>query len=73
MEEVVTKEFLEKHFKFHNKIVLYQGDMPLTITKAWHLHFSGGHSDFDLQDCEDLANLCKERGIKLEPYEISEE
>ena len=37
---MITKEFLENHFKFHNKLTIYQGQIPLTITKAWHLHLN---------------------------------
>jgi hypothetical protein len=45
---MITKEFLEKHFKHHDKLVVYQNNIPLTITKAWHLHFSSGHHEFDI-------------------------
>ena len=45
---MITKEFLENHFKFHNKLTIYQGQIPLTITKAWHLHLNGGHHDYDI-------------------------
>jgi len=67
---MITKEFLEKHFKLHNRLTVYQDGTPLTITKAYHLHFSGGHHEFDISDCEDLAELCKKRGITLEAKEV---
>ncbi len=63
----LTKEFLENHFKLHNKLTIYQNQIPLTITKAWHLHFNGGYHDFDIEDCEDLAELCSQRGLTLKP------
>lgn len=64
---MITKEFLENHFKFHNKLVIYQGQIPITITKAWHLHFSGGHHEFDIADCEDLAEQSRLRYLTLKP------
>lgn len=64
---MITREYLENHFKHHNKLVVYQGDVPLTITKEWHLHFNGGHHDFDIADCEDLKELCNKRNITLKP------
>ena len=64
---MITKEYLENYFKHHNKLVVFQGDVPLTITKEWHLHFNGGHHDFDIEDCEDLAELCDKRNVTLKP------
>ena len=63
----LTREFLENHFKFHNKLTIYQGQIPLTITKAWHLHFDGGYHSFDIEDCKDLAEMCFQRGLTLKP------
>jgi len=64
---MITREYLENHFKHHNKLVVYQGDIPLTITKEWHLHFNGGHHDFDIADCKDLEELCNKRNMTLKP------
>ena len=72
MKSNITKEFLENHFKFHNKLTVYQGHIPLTITKEWHLHFNGGHYDFDVQDCEDFADLCRKKNITLEPTDMEQ-
>lgn len=56
---MLNKEFFDKHFKMHNKIVLYTPDnIKITISKAYHFHFNGGHHDFDIHDSEDLAELC---------------
>lgn len=63
----ITKEFIENHFKHHNTLTIYQNQIPLVITKAWHLNFSGGHYAFDLDGCEDLVELCKQRGLTLKP------
>ncbi len=68
---MMNKEEFEKYFKLHNKIVLYTTDnIPITISKAYHLHFSGGHYEFDIADCEDLADFCKKRGLYLKPSNI---
>lgn len=67
MKGNITEEYLKNHFRFHNRLTVYQGSIPLTITKAWHLHFSGGHHEFDISDCADLAEMCSKRGITLEP------
>ncbi len=64
---MITKEFLDNHFKHHDKLTVYQGEIPLTITKAWHLHFSGGHYEFDIQDTEDLEELFRAKGVTLKP------
>ncbi len=69
---MITKEFLEKHFRHHDKLVVYQNNIPLTITKEWHLHFNGGHYDFDLNDCEELADLSKKQRITLKPVNPEE-
>ena len=66
-KSVITKDYLEKHFKHHDRLIIYQGKIPLTITKEWHLHFDGGHHEFDITDCEDLAELCSKRNITLQP------
>ena len=68
---MMNKEEFEKYFKFHNKIVLFTRDnIPITISKAYHLHLSGGHVDMDIGDCEDLADFCKKRGLYLRPSKI---
>lgn len=64
---MLTKEFLDKHFKVHNKLVLYTPDnVRLTISKAYHFHMNGGHHDFDIHDSEDLAELCKHYKLSTE-------
>lgn len=66
---MLTKEFLEKHFKFHNKLVLYTPDnICLTISKAYHFHLNGGHKDFDIYDSQDLAELCKYYRLSTEEH-----
>lgn len=68
---MITKEFLQKHFKMHNKIVLYSKDnIPLTISKEYHLHLEGGHCSMDIVDCEDLAEFCEKTGLSLKPQDI---
>lgn len=68
---MITKKYFEKYFKLHNKIVLYSKDnIPITISKAYHLHLSGGHVDMDIGDCEDLADFCKLRGLYLKPSNV---
>ena len=72
MEKQITKEFLENHFKFHDKLTLYQGEIPLTITKEWHLHFNGGHHDFDIDDCASLEELSAKRNLTIKPVKSEE-
>ncbi len=63
---MITKEFLEKHFKLHNKLVLYtQDDVKLEFTKEPHFHMDGGHHTLNLMDVEDLTEFCNARGLKL--------
>ena len=53
-----TQDYFEKHFKLHNKIVLYTpDDIKLEFTKEPHFHMSGGHTSLDLMDMEDVNNL----------------
>ena len=68
---MMNKEEFEKYFKYHNKIVLFTKDnIPITISKAYHLHLSGGHVDMDIGDCEDLADFCKLRELYLKPQGV---
>ena len=69
---MITKEFLEKHFRHHDKLVVYQGRTPLTITKAWHLRFEGGHHAFDVADCADLEELLSQRAVTLDPVQTEQ-
>ncbi len=65
---MITKEFLEKHYKFHDKLVLYTKDgIKLTFTKEPHYHMSGGHVTLDLMDLEDLAEFSNAKGLSLKP------
>ena len=48
-----TQDYFEKHFKLHNKIVLYTpDDIKLEFTKEPHFHMSGGHTSLDLMAYE---------------------
>lgn len=68
---MITKEFFQKHFKMHNKIVLYSKDnIPLTISKEYHLHLGGGHCSMDIGGCEDLAAFCEKTGLSIKPQDI---
>ncbi|MEG1551088.1 MAG: hypothetical protein RR355_02340 [Oscillospiraceae bacterium] len=68
---MMNKEEFEKYFTLHNKIVLYTKDnIPITISKEYHLHLEGGHCSMDIGDCEDLADFCKKRGLYLKPSNI---
>ena len=63
---MITKEFLEKHYKFHDKLVLYTpDDIKLTFSKEPHYHMEGGHATLDLMDIEDFAAFAKARGLSL--------
>jgi hypothetical protein len=65
---MITKEFLEKHYKFHDKLVLYTpDDIKLTFSKEPHYHMEGGHATLDLMDLEDFAAFAKARGLSLKP------
>lgn len=68
---MMNKEEFEKYFKLHNKIVLYTKDnIPITFSKEYHFHFSGGHYEFDIADCEDLAEFCEKTCLSLNPKDI---
>lgn len=44
---MLNKEFFDKHFKMHNRLVLYTPEnIKITISKAYHFHLNGGHQDF---------------------------
>lgn len=64
---MITKEYIENYFKHHDRLVVYRRQIPLTITKAWHLHLSGGHADFDVADSADLAEMFAKTGVTLKP------
>lgn len=57
---MLTKEFFDKYFKTHEKIVLYTPDnIPMTVSKVYHFHMNGGHRDFDVNDSQDLSEICE--------------
>ena len=63
-----TQAFFEKHFKFHDKLVLFTKDnIKITFTKEPHYHMEGGHSRLDLMDLEDLTGFCNLRGLSDKP------
>ena len=63
---MITKEFLEKHFKFHDKLVLYTPEgIKLTFAKESHYHMSGGHASLDLMDLDDLATFSNDTNLNL--------
>lgn len=65
---MITQDYFDKHFKLHNKLVLYTNDgIKLEVTKEPHFHLSGGHTRIDLMDLEDLAWFCNARGLSLKP------
>lgn len=67
---MITKEYLERHFKFHNKLVLYTKDnVKLEFTKEPHFHMKGGYHTMDLMDLEDLEMFCNMRGLQLKQSE----
>ncbi len=71
---MITKEHLDKHFKLHNKLVLYTKDnIKLVFTKEPHFHMSGGHAILDLMDIEDLTEFCNVRCHSLTPSENTTE
>ena len=67
-KQMITKEFLEKHYKFHDKLVLYTSDgIKLTFAKESRYHMSGGHTSIDLMDLEDFAVFANARALSLKP------
>lgn len=65
---MITKEFLEKHFKFHNKLSLYTPDgNELIFTKESYYHMRGSYTSLDLMDLEDFASFSNARGLTLKP------
>jgi hypothetical protein len=71
---MITKEFLDKYFKFHNKLVLYTPkNVKLVFTKESHFHMEGGCHTLDLMDITDLAEFCNARGLTLESNEQVEQ
>ncbi len=70
---MITKDFLEKHFKHHDKLVLYKESTPLTITKEWHLRLTSGHNAMTIVDCEDLAEYSQKMNLTLHPVDADEQ
>lgn len=67
---MLTKDYFDKHFKLHNKLVLFSKDnIPITITKEYHFAANGGHRSFTLQDSEDLADFCRDFNLSIQPHE----
>lgn len=67
---MLTKDFFDKYFKVHNKIVLYTPEnIKLTISKAYHFHLEGGHQDLDIHDAQDLSEFCEYYKLSTERNE----
>lgn len=57
---MITKEFLEKHYKFHDKLVLYTpDDIKLTFSKEPHYHMEGAETGVTTAEItfDDVINL----------------
>lgn len=68
---MVTKEFIDKYFKHHDKLVLYTDDnIAMTVTKAYHFHMNGGHRDFDVHDSQDLSEMSEYYHLSTERRRI---
>lgn len=66
---MLNKEFFDKYFRNHSELVLYTEDnIRITISKDYHFHLNGGHTDFDIYDSMDLEELCKYHKLSIEKY-----
>ena len=55
---MITKEFLQEHFKKYDSITLYKPDnTPVTIFKQYNIVLQGGHSKFTFTDYESLVSF----------------
>ena len=63
-----NKEFFDKHFKLHNKLVLYTKDnIKMTVTTEYHFRVDGGHHNFTLHDSIDLADFANRYNLSTKP------
>ena len=63
-----NKDFFDKHFKLHNKLVLYTPDnIKMTITPEYHFRIEGGHHSFTLHDSVDLAEFVNKYNFSTKP------
>lgn len=61
-----NKEFFDRHFKLHNKLVLYTKDnIKMTITPEYHFRIEGGHNSFTLHDSENLADFANKYNLSV--------
>ncbi len=63
-----NKEFFDRHFKLHSKLVLYtQDNIKMTVTPEYHFRVNGGHHNFTLHDSEDLADFANRYHFSTKP------
>lgn len=66
---MMTKEFLDKHFKFHKELAVYdKNNVKAIITVDEPVYrLKGGHRDIRMRDSEDIVELFNLFGLSLEP------
>lgn len=65
---MITKEFLQEHFKKYDSITLYKPDgTPITFTKQYEPVMEGGHCKLTFNDYESLVSFYQKHHLCLKP------
>ena len=68
MTAIITKEFLQEHFRKHDSITLYKPDgIPITFSKQNHLVLCGGHRHMVFENYDELLAFYKKKQLSLTP------
>lgn len=65
---MITKEFLQEHFRKHDSISLYKPDgIPVTFSKQYDITLRGGGTRFVFKNYDEFLAFYKEKKLSLNP------
>lgn len=65
---MITREFLQEHFRKHDSITLYKDDgTPVTIAKKHKVILEGGYQRFTFRDYDGLTAFFNKHRFCLKP------
>lgn len=57
-------QIILRHRRYGKIHLVSASNIPLTVTREVRYHLSGGHTELDFYDYNELAEFCKKQGCK---------
>lgn len=68
---MITKDFLQAHFRKHDSLTLYKPDgTPVIFSKQFWIVLNGGHRHLEFQDYEAFLAFYEQYRLCLKPTTI---